>query len=299
MSTADGTVLGTTQILGSLPPASAFNIVLLAEGFTGEEQSAFDTACTEFVAALLATPPFGDQGCAFNVYRVNVASAESGADDPVAAGGTGAEVRTYFDAQFGASGLRRLLVCNASTALQVGLAQVPEFSAIVVVVNSTIYGGSGGTVAVYSMAGGATEIALHEIGHSAFDLADEYPFYAGGAEPDREHHPGPEPTEPNVTTNAEGATLKWRAVVTPNTAIPTMANPNCATADTRPSPVPAGTVGLFEGAHYYHCDAYRPEYTCKMRDLGQPFCRVCRDTIAARITRAPGVPAPPTNLHIG
>ena len=44
-----------------------------------------------------------------------------------------------------------------------------------------------------------------------------------------------------------------------------MSNPDCATVDSRPSPVPAGTVGLFEGAHYYHCGAYRPEYSCKMR----------------------------------
>ena len=30
----DGAVIGTTQIFGSAPPARAFNLVLLAEGFT-------------------------------------------------------------------------------------------------------------------------------------------------------------------------------------------------------------------------------------------------------------------------
>ncbi len=298
MSTADGTVLGTTQIFGTVPVDSAFNIVLLAEGFTAAQQAGFETACAAFVTALGATPPFGDPGRAFNVFRVNVASTDSGADDPVPAGGTGAVAQTYFDATFGANGLRRLLVCNESTALQVALAQVPQFSAVVVVVNSTIYGGSGGAVAVFSLAGGATEIALHEIGHSAFRLADEYQFYAGGSEPGREQHPGPEPTEPNVTTNANPATLKWRTVVTPGTAIPTMSNPDCATVDTRPSTVPPGTVGAFEGAHYYHCGAYRPEYNCKMRELGQPFCRVCRDAIAPRITPPPSAPKKPTNVRI-
>ena len=34
-----------------------------------------------------------------------------------------------------------------------------------------------------------------------------------------------------------------------------MSNPNCDAVDSRPSPVAAGTVGLFEGAHYYHCGA--------------------------------------------
>jgi hypothetical protein len=68
-----------------------------------------------------------------------------------------------------------------------------------------------------------------------------------------------------------------------------MSNPACAQPDGRPSPVSPDTVGLFEGAHYYHCGAFRPQYDCKMRNLGVPFCRVCRQVISARI----GVPAPP------
>ncbi len=32
-------------------------------------------------------------------------------------------------------------------------------------VNSTAYGGSGGSVGTYSLASGATETALHEMGH--------------------------------------------------------------------------------------------------------------------------------------
>ena len=97
--------------------------------------------------------------------------------------------RTYFDASFGSNGIRRLLVCNASTVLQVAAAQVPEFTVAIVVVNSTIYGGSGGSVGTYSLAGGATEIAIHEMGHTAFGLADEYPYYAGGNETGHDHHP--------------------------------------------------------------------------------------------------------------
>jgi hypothetical protein len=42
MGTADGTVLGTTQIFGSAPRNRAFNVVLLAEGFTAAQQNAFN-----------------------------------------------------------------------------------------------------------------------------------------------------------------------------------------------------------------------------------------------------------------
>jgi hypothetical protein len=283
VSTADGSVLGNTQIYGSAPRNRAFNVVLLADGFTAAQQTAFNTACASFVTAFIGTPPFNELGPAINIFRVNVTSTDSGADDPAAAGGTGATVRTYFDSTFGANGIRRLLVCNTTTALQVAAAQVPEFTTVLVVVNSTIYGGSGGGVGTYSLANGATEIGIHEMGHTAFGLADEYAYYAGGNETGHDHHPANEPGEPNVTINTNRNTLKWRWAVASSTAIPTMSNPACNTVDTRPSPVPAGTVGLFEGAHYYHCGGFRPEYDCKMRALSVPFCRVCRQTIWNRI----------------
>jgi hypothetical protein len=284
MSTADGAVLGSTQIFGTAPRNRAFNVVLLAEGFTDAQQADFNTACGSFLTAFSGTPPFDELAPAINVFRVNVSSTDSGADDPASAGGTGAVVSTYFDATFGGNGIRRLLLCNTTTALQVAAAQVPEFTVAIVVVNSPIYGGSGGSVGTYSLAGGATEIAIHEMGHTAFDLADEYPYYAGGNETGHDHHPAGEPGEPNVTTNTDRNTLKWRWAVSSTTAIPTMSNPNCAQVDSRPSSVPSGTVGLFEGAHYYHCGGFRPQYDCKMRNLGVPFCAVCRQVIWDRIS---------------
>ncbi|HSK25940.1 MAG TPA: M64 family metallopeptidase, partial [Jiangellales bacterium] len=292
MTTADGAVIGTTQIFGSAPRNRAFNVVLLAEGFTAAQQGAFDSAAAAFVTAFRGTPPLDELAPAVNVFRVNVRSTDSGADDPASAGGTGATARTYFDATFGGNGIRRLLLCNSSTALQVAAAQVPEFTTVLVVVNSTVYGGAGGSVGTYSLAQGATEIAIHEMGHTAFGLADEYSCYTCAAgETGRDRHPAGECTEPNVTTNTDRATLKWGWAVAAGTAVPTMRNPNCAQVDTRPSPVPAGTVGLFEGAHYFHCDAFRPEFDCKMRNLGVPFCRVCRQVIWNRIAPLGSLPA--------
>ncbi|MHA7155574.1 M64 family metallopeptidase [Arthrobacter sp. TMN-50] len=283
MTTADGAIIGTTQIRGSAPRNRAFNVVLLGDGFRAAEQAAFDAACTALANAFLGTPPFNELAPAINIFRVNVSSTDSGADDPVGPGGTGATARTYFDATFGGNGIRRLLLCNAGTALSVAAAQVPEFTTVLVIVNSTVYGGSGGSIGTYSLASSATEIGIHEMGHTAFGLADEYPYYAGGNETGHDHHPGPEPGEPNVTINRNRATLKWRWAVNAATAIPTMTNPDCSTVDARPSPVGAGTVGTFEGAHYYHCGAFRPEFACKMRDLGVPFCRICRQVIWNRI----------------
>jgi hypothetical protein len=49
MTTADGSVLGATQIFGAAPRNRAFNVVLLAEGFTNTQQNDFNNACTTFV----------------------------------------------------------------------------------------------------------------------------------------------------------------------------------------------------------------------------------------------------------
>jgi hypothetical protein len=55
------------------------------------------------------------------------------------------------------------------------------------IVNSDQFGGTGGAVPVCSVAGGAVDIALHEMGHSYFGLADEYPYLRGCDEADHEH----------------------------------------------------------------------------------------------------------------
>ena len=70
--------------------------------------------------------------------------------------------------------MHRLCAVDSARAKADALARVPELDATIVVINSTIYGGGGGEVATCTMDPSAAEIAIHEIGHSAFELADEY-----------------------------------------------------------------------------------------------------------------------------
>ncbi len=284
MTTADGSILGTTRIVDNGPPAQRWDLVILGDGYQTGQIQQYRNDVQQFVNVLLSTPPFDAMRGAINIHRVDVTSTDTGADDPTACGGPGTTARTYFDATFcGDSTNRRLLVVNNATALSVANAQVPQWNAILVMVNSTVYGGAGGQVGTFSRAPGAEEIAIHELGHSAFGLADEYEYFrgCGSGETDRNNHPANEPAEANVTTNTNRATLKWRHLVATTTNIPTTRNANCAVCDPQASPVPAGTVGLFEGAHYFHCGAFRPEFTCRMRALNNPFCAVCRERIQA------------------
>lgn len=289
MGSGDGTVLGRTKIVDHGSPAQRFNLVLVGEGYTSAQQSDFNTHADSFVNALFAMAPFDAMQAAFNVYRVNVESTDSGADDPVACGGSGAAPATYFDARFCNAGIRRLLVVDSALVTTVVAAQVPQYHHILVLVNSSIYGGSGGSVGVFSMAPSANDIGIHEMGHAAFGLADEYEYWAGcGVDTDRNVHPAVEPAEPNVTIDTNRNTIKWRDLINPDTAMPTTENADCSMCDPQGNPVAADTVGAFEGAHYYHCDAYRPQFDCMMRALGHPFCAVCQERI--RATLAPYMP---------
>jgi IgA Peptidase M64/FG-GAP-like repeat len=286
VSTADGSVVGVTKIVDRGPNDRRWNLVLVAEGYRSAELPQFASDAQSIADTLLATPPFDRLRSAINVHRIDVSSTDSGADDPTACGGTGVTAATYFDASFCNFGIRRLLLVDTLSVLNVVNARVPEWHAILVTVNSTVYGGAGGTVGVYSLAPGASLIALHELGHTAFALADEYEYWAGcGIDTDRDNHPAVEPSEPNVTTSTDRATIKWRDLIAAETAVPTTSNPDCTTCDPQASPVPAGTVGAFEGAHYFHCRAFRPEFDCRMRTLNAEFCAVCRREIRRAIAR--------------
>src|SRR5215210_8685750 len=220
MTTADGTIQGTARIVDNGSPSRRFNLVFMGDGYQAAQMTQYANDVQQVVNAMFLTPPFDELRRAINVYRVDVTSTDSGADDPTSCGGTGATARTYFDAAFCNSSIRRLLLVNNTTALNTVAAQVPQWHTVLVVVNSTVYGGAGGAVGTFSLAPGAEEIALHELGHTAFDLADEYEYFRGCAsgETDRNNHPASEPAEVNVTANTNRATLKWRHLVAATTA---------------------------------------------------------------------------------
>ncbi|HEY6659852.1 MAG TPA: M64 family metallopeptidase [Pyrinomonadaceae bacterium] len=284
MGTSDGQVLGSTKIIDAGPAEKRWNVVIVSEGYRSEEMAQFATDAQQFADALLAAAPFDRLRPAINIYRVDVTSKESGARDPKKCGGTGAKPRTYFDASFCTNDIRRLLVAKNSQVLKVAGKQVPQWHMAFLVVNSPISGGSGGAVATFSKAPGAMEIAIHEMGHTAFGLADEYEYYANCAESGHNKHSGSEPSQPNITTNKNRATTKWRSLIQATTPVPTTKNADCAHCDPQPSPVAVGTIGLFEGADYYHCGVYRPEFDCRMRNLNRAFCAVCQQVIVKKLT---------------
>jgi hypothetical protein len=286
MGTSDGQVLGATRIVDAGPPEQRWNVAIVSEGYRAEEMGQFAKDANKFADDLLAAAPFDRLRAAINIFRIDVTSKESGAKDPTKCKfGTGAKPRTYFDASFCSNGIRRLLIGNNGRVIKVVSKLVPQWHMAFLAVNSPISGGSGGPVATFSKASGATEIAIHEMGHTAFGLADEYEYYTDCAtEKGHDNHSKSEPSQPNITTNKNRATTKWRSLIQPATPVPTTSNANCKNCDPQPSPVAVGTIGLFEGADYFHCGVYRPEFDCRMRNLDRPFCGVCQQVIVKKLT---------------
>jgi hypothetical protein len=272
----DGSVGAVSKIVDNGGDAERFDVVLLAEGYTSAELETFGMQAQVFADALFATAPFSTNCSAINVWRIDVASNESGADDPSScSGGTGATVATYFDATACADGSQRRLVrVNEATALDVLNENVPGWDQAIVLVNTDTYGGSSGSVTVSTTTGPWDQVAIHEMAHSAFGLADEYDYFDGcDVDVDRDVHPAVEPAESNVTTDATGA--KWSDLISVDTPLPTTENEDCEQCDPQGNPFPDETVvGTFEGAHYYHCDAYRSAFDCTMRNFAS-FCPVC------------------------
>jgi hypothetical protein len=289
MGAGDGYVIGMTKVLDHGPAVVRFNVVLVAEGFQAFEMPKFHNEVSKFIDKLFSCKPFDEMWCAVNVYRVDVASTESGADEPSGGSCTGSGItrKTYFDATFCEGGTQRALSVDAFLVVTTVEMFLTHHNVIIVVVNSDTYGGLGGLfggVCTYSLGfspisgKGGVEISIHEMGHSAFGLADEYPYDSGNV------YSGPEPGQPDITANADKSTIKWKSLIAGATAVPTKSNPDCTKEDTGPSPVPTGTVGAFEGAGYYHCGLFRPEYNCRMRELAVPWCAVCQKTIRDTLT---------------
>ncbi|MFI7103459.1 M64 family metallopeptidase [Streptomyces sp. NPDC050161] len=280
LGAADGRVVGTTKIVDSGPSSSRWNLVIMGDGYQENQLRGFAEDAERVVAALFATPPFDELRDTINVYMVEVISTDSGAAD--ACNPSRTPPRTYFDATFCVDGIPQTLLVDEGLALTVAGQQVPGWDAVLIAVNHGSLDGGTATesLGTFSLFGNFPDVALHELGHLGFGLADEYDCSIAYSDRDRDKPlPQTEPSEPNATLDANRGTNKWRDLIAPDTPLPTAVNQDCASCAPQHNPVSPGTVGAFMGGHTHYCGVYRPQWTCMMRTLGDPYCAVCQRRI--------------------
>jgi hypothetical protein len=76
MTTADGSVLGTTKIVDNGPSTLRWDLVIMGDGYRSSQMAQYEADVQRFVDHMFETPPFDELRPAINVHRVNVTSTE-------------------------------------------------------------------------------------------------------------------------------------------------------------------------------------------------------------------------------
>lgn len=240
----------STTIESNGPVGNRIDFVFVGDGFQSGQLGTYVTIVGQRWNTIRSTQPYASYHRYFNAHRVDVVSVDSGVDnDP----SPGINRTTELDMAFWCNGIERLLCVNTAKAVAAANS-APQWNQILAIANSTKYGGAGYPTAEISTFSGSNsaslEVALHELGHSFGDLADEYD-YGGGVT-----YTGPELGEINVSIQLQpqmqSSGTKWAAWL--GVSVPGV-----------------GVHGTFEGARYYQFGIRRPTANSLMRELGVPF----------------------------
>lgn len=152
--------------------ATKVNIVILGDGYTSSQQSKFWSDAQNVTTGVFNTYPFnGSISTSYNVFAVGVISQASGAG-----ASPSQPVNNYFGSTFYADGVtqRLLYPSNLNLVFSTAAQYVPDYDQVIVMVNTSTYGGAGGAAATISTHTDAINLFVHEFGHSFGSLQDEY-----------------------------------------------------------------------------------------------------------------------------
>jgi hypothetical protein len=274
-----------TQIRAAGPAGAKKNLVVMGDGFANADQSTYNNwVQTTLIEGVFGHDYFYEDASAWNVYRINLISTDSGvttrvydehgtpadpSDDTIISTTTR---NTPLGMIFSGSWAHCWMEYGANTDANIKAALkkwVPDANLVLIVLNTTGFGGCGGGGRAHVTLGSDWTVIAHEFGHGLGGLPDEY-CVAG-------NYSGGEPGFVDLTTNTNRATLKWRNFVNPSTPVPTGTG-TCADFNQGPRPATWDDntdVGLFEGGNTNNTGVYRPVINCRMRGNSPPYCPVC------------------------
>jgi hypothetical protein len=198
-------------------PHAKVDIAILAEGYTADEEPKVKKDLERFQNIFFRHEPYKTFKDRFNVHGVFRPSEESGISEP----SHGSFKRTALGCTFDSLGSERYVLTEDNRTVRDTAGAVP-YDAILIMFNTARYGGGGiyGLFATFPTDNQWHEyVFLHEFGHSFSGLADEY--YSSSTAYNDFYPKGVEPVDPNITALRNPPDVKWKALVTPGTAIPT------------------------------------------------------------------------------
>lgn len=255
MNQAEKAILNETPRLvygrEELEDKDALLLTFFGDGFTEKEQELFFAEAKRMAKYMMATSPWDEYADAVKIYAIGVCSNESGvrADHARTQAEADADTRdSYFHASFWTFGMQRLVEIGEEDKGKVRdlyRKYLPDTDYAIVMVNSEVYGGSGGEISIVSRNDESLEMLLHELGHTIGILSDEY--FAGNS------YAG---EYVNMSAESDPKKVRWSRFIGKN------------------------GIGVYEydnGGDGW----YKPHQNCKMRYLGRqfPFCEVCKEAL--------------------
>ncbi|MEE9333502.1 MAG: M64 family metallopeptidase [Granulosicoccaceae bacterium] len=235
---------------------AGIHLVILGDGYRADQQGEFRQHVNEFVEKLEKDEGIAPHFDAWNVHMVESISIDSGIDDDFAF-----DLRdTAFGAGYFCASIQRLICADSLKVIETAFSEYPDFQQIILIVNDTRYGGSGGQFSVASSS--YPEVSLHELGHSFAGLADEY---VDETIPKLSPSSYTEGLYANISTFDDPATVPWA---------------HWLTLDDNTE------VGIYEGAFYQANDFYRATPDSRMRSYDKSFGPVNSEQWALRVYEA-------------
>jgi IgA Peptidase M64 len=242
----------TSVLLDNGEAQGQIDLVFMGDGYTEDELDSYRERVDKCVEWIFAVEPFTSYRSKFNIHRIDVVSNESGVDnDPT----RGVDRDTALGMHFWCNDIQRAVCVDFQYTRSLAESLVEEADQIIVLGNSTTYGGAAsfGTriTCVTGQDSSVRDVVVHELGHSFGLLGDEYTY--GGPTV----YNGIEPNRVNLTTHEETSMLdlqtKWHL----------WSGESFAGFD--------GLVGNYEGGGYSSFGIFRPSANSRMRTSARPF----------------------------
>lgn len=266
------------------PPEKCVDVLFVGDGYQKGHFDKFTKDVDRYATHLLKQPPFEWYKGQINVRSLFVASTDKGCDEAVGV----EKVHTAFESCFD-SPTGRLLVFTDEKSLAQAIESAGPTDIAFVMVNTERYGGAGTVLSsivvrdrplpapTFSAQDTTSfQIAIHELGHSFAQLADEYedPLVAPSKPLPAE---GKDLAEANVTlskccdpTSFETlrATVKWKHFLD--------------------LPGAKKHKWAHDGGFYRPKGILHPWPRCMMNRLGEKFCPICMEEMSKAIVATCG-----------
>jgi len=264
----------TNKIIDNGPDGTKLVFAVIGDGYSAGEMTKYREDVDRLVVnGVFAHDFFRDNRTAFNVYRVEQASTESGVSKP------GVPKRTALKVLYTGKWKRCWMepTSNTDVLITEALKALPKYNFVLVMVNEGGFGGCRRGSRLYVTRSVNWDVVAHEYGHGVGNLYDEY-WQAGAGS-----YAGPAVNLGNCSTVLNRNSVVWNTFIGATLALPTSLangiNPNT-------------TVGMFPGCMYRSAGIYRPVDNCRMRTNSQDFCPVClallRKAVGPFLTAPPG-----------